>query len=299
MQISRRNFLKYCSASAAALGLTPQVVQALTRALENPSGPTVLWLQGACCSGCSVSLLNYVSTDPAQPADIADVLINVINLQYHPTLMAHAGDSSVSVLDAAYAAGDYLLVVEGGVPTAFGGAACWAWSENGVDVTFMEAVQLLAARAAAVVCVGTCSAYGGIPAAGPNPTGVQRVSQVLGRTTINVAGCPPHPNWVVYVIAQHIAGASIPLDAYGRPTALFSRRVHQDCPLRSTLDASNWGQQTRCKEELGCRGESTYGRCVFDKFNNGANWCIGAGASCTGCTQPTFPGTQAMFVGGD
>lgn len=290
MQISRRQFLRYCSVAAAGLGLGRAELAALAAALRSPNGPNVVWLEGAGCSGCSVSFLNHISA--TAPVDAADVLINVINLTYHKTVMAAAGQMAV---DAAQSTNNLVLVVEGAVPTAFGGLSCVLWTDHGRDVTILEAVQSLGARAAAIVCMGECASFGGIPAAAPNPTGVMSVSAVTGRPTINVPGCPPHPAWLVWVIAQLVAGNSIPVDASGRPTQFFSRTVHSRCPLRETEEASQWGQETRCKEELGCRGPSTYANCPNQFFNGGVNWCIGGGSLCIGCTQPTFPGTSAFF----
>lgn len=295
MQISRRSFLKYCGGSAALLGLTPSTLNALNRTLTSPGAPQVLWLQGAGCSGCSVSFLNYVSTDPTLPADAADILINLIDLAYHPTLMAGAGQTAVNAMSDVYDAGGYVLIVEGGVPTAFGGHTCFAWSEGRRDVTFLSAVQRLADRAAAVICAGSCSSYGGIPAAPPNPTGIQSVSEVIGSATINVPGCPPHPNWLVHVLAEFLAGNTIPLDGHGRPSDLFNSFVHRYCPYKQALDADNWGQFARCKEDLGCRGKSTTGPCALQPFNEDTNWCIGSGGGCIGCTEPGFPGTAPLY----
>lgn len=293
MQVSRRDFLRYCSTAAAALGLSQWEMAALADQLESENGPVVLWLQGSGCTGCSMSFLNHISA--ASPTDVGDVLINVIDLQYHPNLMAAAGQTAVDAVNAAYQAGGYVLVVEGGVPTAFGGAACWAWTENGVDVTFEEAVLRLGERAAQIVCVGECASYGGIFAAPPNPTGIQRVSTVTGRSTINIAGCPTHPAWIVYVVARLVAGQPIPLDSYGRPQALFGSTVHAQCPYRNSNEAHTYGLPNRCLEELGCRGESTRGNCPSLLFNGGTNWCAMAGSPCIGCTNPGFPGTYALL----
>jgi hypothetical protein len=70
--------------------------------------------------------------------------------------------------------GGYILAVEGGVPTAFGGNTCWAWSLDGVDVTFLDAVRSMAAQASQVLCIGTCASFGGIPHL-LQPNGVQSV----------------------------------------------------------------------------------------------------------------------------
>lgn len=293
MVISRRAFLKYCTASAAALGMTSLQLDALANALNSPNGPTVLWLQGSGCTGCSISFLDFISGD--DPQDAGEVLIDLINLAYHPNLMAGAGRTAVSAAKQAYDAGGYVLIVEGGVPTAFDGNACWAWTDQGHDVTFQEAVQQYASRAAAVVCIGQCAAYGGLWAAPPNPTQVASVKDVTGLTTINVAGCPPHPDSMVYVIARLIAGLSIPLDTYGRPQALYNSVIHMGCPLRHKPDTHYYGIPDTCLEELGCRGKGTRGKCASVFFNGGVNYCMGAGAPCIGCNDPDFPGTQPFF----
>jgi len=293
MRISRRAFLRYCSTAAATLGLSRSELAALAAALRNPAGPNVVWLEGLACSGCSVSFLNHFSS--TAPHDVADVLIDVINLRYHTTVMAAAGQTAAEAAYQTLQSGNFILVVEGGVPTAFGGRACLVWHDQGRDVTLLEAVQTFGAVAAQVVCVGQCSGSGGICVAPPNPTGVQPVATLLGRPTINVAGCPPHPQWVVWVLAQLVAGNSVPVDVYGRPTQLFGTRVHSRCPLRNSEDATTWADESLCKEPLGCRGREAYGNCPDLKFNGGVNWCIGAGAQCLGCTAPTFPGPGPLY----
>ncbi len=126
MAITRRDFLKYCGLSAVALGLSSTDLLQIEESLANPAGPTVIWLQGASCTGCSMSFLNRIST--SAPTTAADVLINSINLTYHSNLMALAGQSAANIAEQAYNTGGYILAVEGGVPTAFGGRTCWAWT---------------------------------------------------------------------------------------------------------------------------------------------------------------------------
>lgn len=293
MVISRRAFLKYCSASAATLGLTSFELKALAKALTSPGGPTVLWLQGAGCTGCSISFLDLISTEA--PHDAGEVLLDVVNLAYHPNLMAAAGQQAVSVAKQAYDEGNYVLIVEGGIPTAFDGNACWSWTDNGHDVTFEETVLKYASRAAAIVCIGQCAAYGGFWAAPPNPTQVKSVKDVTGITTINVAGCPPHPDSMVWVIAKLVAGQNIQLDAYGRPQQLYGSIIHYGCPLRHKPEAHTYGVPDTCLEDLGCRGPETRGKCATVFFNGGVNFCMGAGAPCIGCNDPDFPGTEPFF----
>lgn len=294
MQIHRRQFLKYCVGSAAALGLPMTVIGKLEQALAaDPSTlPKVIWLNGANCSGCTVSLSNLFSD--TGPTDIADLLINTIDLAFHPTLMSAAGDLAVQQIHNA-TQGSYILVVEGGIPTAFDGHTCLLWSEAGRDVTAMEAVKLLAPKAAAVLSIGTCASYGGIPAAGANPTGVVSVSQLAGVNTVNIPGCPTHPDWIVWTIAHLLAGETLQLDSRSRPTALYSRSVHDRCPRKGQDETKTFGVADSCLKALGCRGPETRSDCPSRKWNSGTNWCIGAGALCIGCTEQGFPDKFSPF----
>jgi len=288
MLVSRRDFLRTCQRYAPVLGLSAMELGHVKALLADPNGPTCLWLEGSACSGCSVSFLNYVSATP--PKTAAEVLISTVNLAYHKTVMAAAGHLAVDVVNTAYQRSGYVLMVEGGVPKAFGGHACMAWTDHGTEVTFLEAVQRLAPRAAAIVCIGDCAAWGGVPAAAPNPTAVQGVKAVTLRNTVNVAGCPPHPNWMVWTLVKLLTGTLGALDSYGRPTGLYNRTVHNQCERREREEARTYGQDGLCLEELGCWGPSTPAPCPVTRFNNGVNWCVDANALCIGCTRPDFPG---------
>ncbi|MDX1268745.1 MAG: hydrogenase small subunit, partial [Oceanisphaera sp.] len=293
MQISRRGFLKYCIGSAAALGLPLSVVGKLEEALAaDKQLPKVVWLAGANCTGCTVSLANRISSHG--PTDLVDLLTGYIDLAYHPNLMGAAGDAAVDQLHAA-TAGDFILAVEGGIPTAFSGHACMLWTENGVDVTAMKAVQDLAPKAAAVLSIGTCASHGGIPAGNPNPTGIKSVSALTGLQTVNIPGCPTHPDWIVWTNANLLAGDVPALDSQGRPQALYQGYVHSSCPYRSAHEAEQFGLAGSCLEDLGCKGKITRSDCPSRKWNGGVNWCIGAGSICLGCTESGFPDSFSPF----
>ena len=298
MQLKRRQFLKYCLGSAAALSLPVNVIGKLEKALAgDASMPTVVWLTGANCTGCTISLANRIGS--SGPADVADLLVNYIDLAFHPNLMGAAGDLAVQQLEAATATdGSYILAVEGGIPTAFGGHACMLYHSNGREVTAMEAVQDLASRALVTLSIGTCASFGGIPAAGPNPTGVVSVKELTGLSTINIPGCPSHPDWIVWTVAQLLAGEPIDLDSDGRPATLFSgsqNNVHRNCPRRSREEAHTFGIAGQCLEDLGCRGPQTQADCPTRQWNNGTNWCVGANAICLGCTENGFPDAFSPF----
>ena len=295
MKITRRDFLRYCVSSTVTMGLNLSDLIDLTDVLANPQGPKVLWLQGSGCTGCSMSFLNRISS--SSPKTAGEVLINSVNLVYHPNLMALSGQSAVDEAWKAYNSGGYILAVEGGVPTAFGGNACWAWTDKGADITFADAVAGLADRAAKILSIGTCAAWGGMAAAPPNPTGVKGVRAATGKSTINIAGCPPHPDWIVWAVAQLLIGQNIPLDGNGRPTQFFSHKVHDLCPRKDREKAERLGLDGGCLKELGCRGPETKANCPTLKWNNGVNWCVEANAPCLGCTEPTFPGTTPFYKG--
>lgn len=283
MNLTRRNFLKYVAASAVALGYSELEVLRVAEVLAASTKPPVVWLQGASCNGCSVSLLN--STLPL----IDEVLLNTIDLRYHPTLMAAAGELAVTAATQTLASGFPILVVEGAVPTAHD-RYCTIWETgDGHHVTIREAVQTYAAQAQYVVAVGSCAAFGGIPGVSSD-TGATSVSGVLpGRMVINVPGCPAHPDWMIGTLTDLLLNRFPTLDRYNRPTKFFGRIVHQDCPFREREEAHTFGQAGRCLEELGCQGPRTWADCVTRRWNNGINWCANAGGLCIGCTEPSFP----------
>lgn len=291
MQISRRAFLKYCALASSSLGLGPEELTGLEAALADARAPSVLWLQGSGCSGCTISFLNYVS--PSEPADAAEVLIESANLIYHPTLSAGAGESVVAGIKNAE---NFILLVEGAVPTAFGGYACSPWSDGGREVPFQEAVRTLSAKASQVVSIGTCAAYGGISAMGANPAAARNVQEVIGKSTINISGCPPHPNWIVETLVQLLQGKSVSLDGRGRPVSIYGgRRMCDQCPMHGNGEARTLGVRGQCMEALGCQGELVSAPCPATQWNNGVNWCIAAGSPCLGCIDPAFPGAAGLF----
>lgn len=310
MKVSRREFLKYCTASAAALGLGLGDLKQLEAALAGSGAPTLIWLHGSGCQGDSVSFLNLFSDDFALPGatlTLADVLIDHVNLAYHTVVMASAAQTAVTMANQARRKGGYVLVLEGGVPTAFDGRACIIATDGGQELTYQQAITNLTGNAAVVVCVGTCSSYGGIPMSGvnePNPTQVVSCPNFVhsidpGKLVINIPGCPAHPEWIAWAVVQLILGNVPELDAYNRPVALYGQSVHENCPRNPANGgdpnlATTFGQDYRCLQELGCRGPSSHSNCPSRKWlageNGPINWCVDCNGMCIGCVEPTFPG---------
>ena len=160
-----------------------------------------------------------------------------------------------------------MLVVEGGVATRDNGIYCEVGEVNGHGISALEHITELGRSAMAVVSFGTCSAFGGIPGADPNPTKIKRVDELyremgIATPVVNVPGCPPHPDWFVGTVAAVLLGGvgALDLDAEGRPRAFFAKRLHDNCHLRGQSGGAQVPRQRRCLLDAGLRGHAL--RCV-------------------------------------
>jgi hydrogenase small subunit len=309
--ISRRDFLKLSVGSTAALGLFFLGFPRSSTARASPETPTnevpLIWLALGACTGCTVSVLNTLSPR------IQNILLDEavpgkhISLRYHATVMAAEGSKAVQALkDIALSRGSYILVVEGATATRDGGIYCQTGEDNGQGVIGREQAIDLGKDAAAVLAVGTCAAFGGIPAAAPNPTGcvgVQRLFQDnnIGTPVINISGCPPHPDWFTGTVASILFGglASVKLDALNRPLDYYGLRIHDNCPRQGYFNLGIFSKKFSdpyCMYQLGCKGPVTYADCPKRMWNSGTNWCIGANSICIGCVNPGFPDASVPFM---
>ncbi len=312
MIISRRQFLKYCTVAAGALGLTATDLMKLKDALALEGGVKVTWISGQNCTGCTVSLANSVYY-----ATIQDLLLNPpaatsLDLNYHQTLMAAMSNEATQAADVNTPT---VLVVEGAIPPAASGYCEVGAFTGAAGESVADVVTAIAANASAILAVGTCAAFGGIPAGNPNPTGAKGVKDFLGNSfrkkIINIPGCPPNPNWIVGTIAYLIAnGLSFPqLDSLRRPRAYYGERICNNCERFGKVFIDNRtpdgigdpDQVTRCLKYVGCKGSRTKSDCSLRKWHSpgfgqlGVNWCVGAGAPCQGCTQNFFPDRMSPF----
>jgi len=260
----------------------------------------VIWLQGASCSGCVVSLLNSVSPS------IHTVLLREltpgkhVNLRIQATVMAGQGQQVINLIEDTAKAkpGGYLLVMEGSIQLTHPLFATLG-EAGGEEVPISEKAAELARRAMAVVALGTCAAYGGIPSGQPNPTGAVSIAELLAQEkidtpVISIPGCPPHPDWLVGTLAAVMRYGldAVEVDEIGRPRMFYGQLVHETCPRRADFDAGKFARnfgESGCLYELGCKGPVTYADCPKRMWNSGTNWCIGAGSPCHGCVEPDFP----------
>ena len=150
MKISRRDFLKWSVASAVALNIELDLTNVNT-VLAAETDPPIIWIQGAGCSGCTISTLNVTT-----PTTIDDVLLNKISMKYNSTIMTAAGDLAMQTLDEAATAykGGFILVIEGAVPTGTNGNYCIIGEVNGAALTMQQAVLKYGPMAKYVVEIG-------------------------------------------------------------------------------------------------------------------------------------------------
>ncbi|MFH1214943.1 MAG: hydrogenase small subunit [Pseudomonadota bacterium] len=296
LQCSRRNFLKGCTIAATALGLSDVMIPKLVEAAANPQRPPVVWLHFQECTGCTESLVR------ASHPDIGRLLLDVISLDYHETLMAAAGHQAEELLKETIEKykGKFICVVEGGIPTKDNGIYCKIAGRTAMDI-----LADVAPKAAAIIAVGTCAAYGGIQAADPNPTGAVGVQELVhGTPVINIPGCPPNPVCLLGTILHYLTFKRLPpTDQLGRPLFAYGRKIHDQCERRAHFDEGRFAEQFGdaahlqgyCLYKVGCKGPETYSNCPAVRFNDVGVWPVGVGHGCVGCTEPDFWDTMSPF----
>lgn len=292
MDITRRKFLALSVKLSVITGLGSAAVPRIAEALGELSAgqAPVLWLQGQSCSGCSVSLLNSDHPDPVT------LLTGYISLRFHATLSTATGALSMAVINQSIAKGGYFLAIEGSIPTSMP-EACMVGHE-----TFQKQVSRAAKNAAAVIAVGGCASFGGIPAAENNPTGAQSVPQFLqkeniSKPVITIPGCPVHPDWLVGTLVHVLKFGMPALDEKLRPRMFFGKLLHDQCPRFADYERERFAKtflDDGCLFRLGCLGPVTHSDCTVRRWNSSINDCISAGAPCMGCASEHFP-PQAAF----
>jgi [NiFe] hydrogenase small subunit len=294
--VSRRDFMKYCTLLTATMGLSSSFIPKVAEVFAAPAQrPPVIWLHFAECTGCSEALLR--SMYPW----IDQLLLEVISLEYHETIMAAAGHQAEENLQNAVKKynGKFICVVEGAVATKYNGG----YGKVG-GRTFLDIAKDVCSKAAAVICMGTCSAYGGVQAAKPNPGGYKGVGDALGIKTLNIPGCPPNPiNFVGTVVNYLLLGKLPDLDALGRPLFAYGKSIHDQCQRRSHFENGEFVTEFGSKEaamgyclyKVGCKGPETFNNCPVVKFNDGTSWPVEAGHPCIGCSEPDFWDKMSPF----
>lgn len=287
--VSRRDFMKFCSAMSAALALPATFAPKIAQALDEVKRPTLVWLEFQDCAGDTEALLR------ASNPTVAEIVLDVLSVDYHETIMAAAGHQAEEALAKVVKEqkGKYIVVVEGSIPMKDDGVYCCVAGK-----TALATAREVCGSALATVAVGTCASFGGLPAANPNPTGAVGVKQAVpGATVINLPGCPLNADNLTATIVHFLVFGKLPAtDSFGRPLFAYGKRIHDNCERRPHFDAGQyveqWGSTAHakghCLYKMGCKGPETYHNCPTQKYNDKTSWPVGAGHGCAGCSEPQF-----------
>ena len=294
--ITRRDFMKFCTAMSAALALPMSLVPRIAAALENDGRPSVIWLEFQSCTGDTEALLRA-----ANPT-IGEIVLDVLSIDYAETIMAAAGHQAedARMKTVKEARGKYIAIVEGAVPMKDGGIYCCIGGRSALDI-----VREVCSGALATITVGTCASYGGLPAAAPNPTGAVGVKEAVpGATVVNLPGCPVNTDNLVATVVHFLTFGKLPaIDGKGRPLFAYGKRIHDNCERRPHFDAGQyvemWGSEAHrnghCLYKMGCKGPETFHNCPVQRYNEKTNWPVGSGHGCAGCSEPQFWDTMTPF----
>lgn len=288
--ISRRDFLKWSSLMTTALMLPPVFNKKVAGAAQMLNRIPVVWLNFMECTGCTEAVLR--STYP----DIDELILETLSIEYHETLLAASGYQAEECFKEALEkfSGQFVCVIEGAIPMGLGGRYLTIGAEG---KTGLEMAREATSKAAMTICIGSCSSFGNLQAAHPNPTNAKGIGAALGISTVNISGCPPNGANFVGTLLHYILFGGLPaLDRLGRPLWAYGKRIHDFCERRPHYDAGEfveeWGDENAkkgwCLYKVGCKGPYTYANCSKIRFNQGISWPVMAGHGCIGCSEPDF-----------
>jgi hydrogenase small subunit len=284
------------------------------------SGPVnVLWMtSGLGCDGDSIAMTS--ATNPS----LEDLLRGCFPgmppvVLYNPVFAFDSGDDFMRAwFDAAAGKLDpFVLVLEGSVPNEeINGDGHWAGF--GIDpvtrdpITTNAWIDTLAPKAAALLALGTCAAYGGIPAMRNNPTGAMGLRDYLGADwtsrcgipIVNLPGCPVQPDNITETLLCMVLqvaglGPELELDSQGRPARHFTRTVHESCDRAGMAEQGMFAGghgDGHCLVKLGCKGPVVKCNVPIRGWINGTGGCPNVGGICMACTMPGFPDKFMPFM---
>jgi hydrogenase small subunit len=307
MMVTRRDFLKLTATAVATTVIAQYKMDIINVFAEARDYVHICWLNGASCTGCSVSFAQ--SADP----DVVEILTSItvgnsglpIALpDWMYVLHPASGSLGVELINEWIrhpGPGKKILVVEGALQRE-------GFCETG-GRDFRDWVKDSAGAADHIIAFGSCSAFGGVPHAKGNVTGAIGLQDFLkeagmadkARKVINLPRCPGHPDSLVLTLASLIEGIEPKLDEYNRPVVFYGKNVHEEqCPFRPYYDRgifAKFGQSEEgCRFKIGCKGPVTWTDCPSRKWNDHIAFCIDVGAPCIGCSEPAWPdGEYAPF----
>jgi hydrogenase small subunit len=307
--VTRRDFLKLCGSVAALLGLSESMVPRIAAAIESAANggltPT-LWLNFGACTGCTESFAQ-VDYPP-----VAQIVLEILSVNYNETLMAAAGASAEENIDTTIEEGPYILVCEGSIMKGFDGNTQLTARGTGLDL-----LEEAAPDALAVLAVGSCAVDGGWIIAEPHDTDwATGVSDYLGDVgietpVVNLPTCPVNPEWIIAIVVDVLLLGKLDdgsildaLDDLGRPTFIYGQTIHDNCPRRGHFENNEFVEEFGTEEEalgyclykMGCKGPTTLTNCPIVKWNRRVSWCVESGSPCIGCGSPDWVDSNTPFL---
>ena len=185
--------------------------------------------------------------------------------------------------------GQYIVVIEGSIPAGADGAYCTIGGRSALQIA-EEACK----DALAVIAVGTCAAFGGLPAAAPNPTAALSVADAVpgSKTLIEMPGMPGNGEQrralITYFLTLRSAGRR-PITSTDRclPTASRSTMRANDGRTSMPGSTSRCGATKVIAKALplqdGLQGSSRVPELPEHRLERQTNWPIGCGHP--GCWQ--------------
>src|SRR5512134_1584556 len=209
--VSRREFMGFCATMAATLALPDSAAARIAQAVQRAEKPVLVWLEFQDCAGNTESFLR------ASRPTAAEIVLDTLSVDYHETIMAAAGRQAEEALARTVKEkpGGYLAVVEGSIPTGANGAYCTIGGRSALQIA-----REVCGGALATIAIGTCAAFGGLPAAAPNPTGALGVADAVPglKNLINLPACPANAENITALLAHYFTFGRWPaLDEHRRP----------------------------------------------------------------------------------
>ena len=286
--VSRRSFLRFSGAMAAALALPASYGVRIAAAVEAAPRIPLIWLRGQACGGDGVAFLQ--ATEPT----VSELFLELLSVDYADSIMASSGtDAKGARASAIGGATGYLAVVEGSIPSAVDGTFCITGGR-----AFADVAREVCAGALATVAVGSCAFDGGISAASGGSTGAQGAGAAAQpRTLINLPGCPVNVENLTATVVHYLTFKELPpTDGRGRPLFAYGGLIHNQCERRAHFEFGEfvlaWGDEAAqkgwCLYKMGCKGPQTFANCATVGYADGTSWAVQAGHGCIGCTMPGF-----------